>query len=135
MNDCLFCKITRKEIPSNVIYENDKIFAFLDINPTGKGHTLVVPKKHCVNIHDMEETELNPLMQAVKKLAGEIKKALKADGINIAMNNEAASGQVIMHAHFHIIPRYNNDGLKPWPNHKATPEELISVQKTITNSF
>jgi len=118
MNDCLFCKIINGEIPSDKVYEDERTFAFLDIMPNNPGHTLVVPKKHFENIFDTPNEELYGIFKTVKKVSKAINTAMGSDGINIAMNNKAAAGQIIFHTHIHIIPRYKNDGYKHWPGKK-----------------
>lgn len=118
MNDCLFCKIIAKTIPSVAVYEDDDTFAFLDINPNNPGHTLVVPKTHTENLYDISDEDFGRMSVVVKKLAIAIKKALSADGINLAMNNERSAGQIIPHTHIHIIPRFQGDGFTHW---KGTP--------------
>ena len=130
MEDCLFCKIAKKEIPSDIIYENDKVLAFLDIAPVNKGHTLVIPKKHSRNIFDIEEEDLIEVQKAVKKLAPAIKEATNAGGVNIQANNEPTAGQVVMHTHIHIIPRFVEDGLKLW-----TPAKTKSEDKEIAKAI
>jgi histidine triad (HIT) family protein len=114
MTDCIFCKIIAREIPASIIYENDSSIAFLDARPINPGHTLLVPKEHHKNLYDMPDELLSHFMPTIKKLAIAIKKAVVADGINIGMNNEGAAGQIVMHHHTHIIPRYSNDGHKHW---------------------
>jgi histidine triad (HIT) family protein len=114
MENCLFCKITKKEIDSSIIYEDDKFMAILDIKPVNIGHSLLIPKEHSINILDIKEETLSESAPILKKLSLAIKKAVDADGINIHMNNEKAGGQVVMHTHFHIIPRYENDGIVQW---------------------
>lgn len=131
MTDCIFCKIIKGEIPCEKVYENDKIFAFLDIKPISKGHTLVVPKDHYLDIFDTPEDVLSDLLVKAKKVAKAVMNATKADGINIGMNNKPAAGQVIFHTHLHIIPRFSNDGLKHWPNRNATKEELVNVKADV----
>ena len=111
--DCLFCKIIKGEIPSSKVYEDERVFAFLDIGPINKGHTLVIPKKHVTNIFDIETEDLDALSEAVRKIAPAVKKALDADGVNIMSSNGEAAGQVIMHSHIHIIPRFKGDKGKP----------------------
>ena len=106
----IFEKIASGEIPSFKVYEDENTFAFLDISPASYGHTLVIPKKPYKNIYEIPTEEAGKLFQAVKKVAVTIKKALEADGVNIVMNNEAAAGQIVFHAHIHIIPRFENDG-------------------------
>lgn len=112
--DCLFCKIIAGDIPSAKVYEDEHTYAFLDIFPTNIGHTLVVPKDHHENIHDIPEETLGHVMNTVKKLSSAVKKGVSADGINILMNNDTAAGQIIFHAHIHIVPRFADDGFKHW---------------------
>jgi len=113
-NDCIFCKIISGEIPSAKIYEDEHTFSFLDISPNNIGHSLVLPKKHAENIHDITEEDLAHVMRTVKKMSAAIKKGVEADGINIIMNNGKYAGQVIFHSHTHIIPRFKKDGLQHW---------------------
>ena len=115
INDCIFCKVIKGGLPSYKVHEDGSVVAFLDIFPIHPGHVLVVPKKHYVDIFDTPEKEMQELVAAAKRIAPAVMKATKADGINIGMNNKPASGQVVMHAHLHVIPRYSNDGLKTWP--------------------
>ena len=112
--DCLFCKIAKREIGTEKVWEDSDFFAFLDIKPVNPGHTLVIPKSHYRNIFDMPEDVLSKMALAVKKISIAVKDGVEAEGINIAMNNEPASGQIVFHAHFHIIPRYSSDGYKHW---------------------
>ncbi len=115
MENCIFCKIVNKEIPAKVIYEDHDWLAFLDIKPINLGHTLLVPKQHYQNLYDTPNELLVKIGQLINKLARAIKQGVSADGINIGMNNERAAGQLVMHTHLHIIPRFADDGLKHWP--------------------
>ena len=103
MNDCIFCKIIAGDIPSDILYEDENTITFLDIAPVSKGHALVVPKQHSVNLYETSD-----------EVSAQLKDILKADGINIINNNDPAAGQVVHHLHFHIIPRYEGDGLEHW---------------------
>jgi len=108
---CIFCKIIAKEIPSSIIYEDEKVIAFLDISQATRGHTLVVPKEHFANIYSVDEETLSYLIKVVQKLSVKLKSKLDANGINVLNNNELSAGQTIEHLHFHIIPRYDeHDG-------------------------
>lgn len=112
MDQCIFCKIINNEIPSYKIYEDENVLAFLDISQVTKGHTLVIPKKHAVNIFDVDAVSMNNVYQSVQKLAKEIVEKLGAKGVNIINNNEEIAGQTVFHYHVHIIPRYDkNDKL------------------------
>jgi histidine triad (HIT) family protein len=113
--DCIFCKIVAGELPSFKVYEDEKTLAFLDIHPVHAGHTLVAPKKHVLNIFDISPEDWAAVAEVVRMLATVIDKAVDADGVNIAMNNREHAGQVVPHAHVHIIPRFKNDGLKLMP--------------------
>ncbi len=106
MNDCIFCKIINGEIPSYKIYEDDDVYAFLDINPVSCGHTLVVPKEHYCDIFEIPDNLLSKINIVVKKLSSTIKEKLKCDGINVLQNNGSCAGQTVFHYHVHIQPVY-----------------------------
>ena len=132
-NDCIFCKIVERRLPAYKVYEDTNVLAFLDIFPIHTGHVLVVPKKHYTDIFDTPEKDMQTLIAAAKKIAPAVMKATKADGINMGMNNKPASGQVVMHVHLHVIPRYKDDGLKTWPqrpyNNDAEKEHTMAKIK------
>lgn len=107
--DCLFCKIIGKEIPAEIIYEDDKTVAILDINPRAPGHTMVLPKFHSETILDFPENEIESLFLAVKKITQMIQEGLNPEGFTIGINHGKISGQVVDHLHIHVIPRFKND--------------------------
>ena len=109
--DCIFCDIASKLSEAEIIFENEKVIAFLDINPVNYGHTLVIPKKHFDNFLTIPNDELAELTRLTQYIAGSVKRALKADGFNIISNNGLSAGQSVFHFHYHIIPRYENDFL------------------------
>ena len=108
--DCIFCKIARGEIPSKKVFEDSESFAFLDINPRNPGHTLVIPKKHAETLLNMDEEDTGVLFMNVRKVAGKVMAATKAQGISITQSNGQAAGQLVSHVHFHVIPRFANEG-------------------------
>lgn len=108
--DCLFCKIIKKEIPAEIIYEDDQSLAILDVNPRAPGHSMVMPKIHSQTILDLPENKLGLLFETVKKVASLIQNGLKPEGFTIGINHGRISGQVIDHLHVHIIPRFKDDG-------------------------
>ena len=110
--ECLFCKIVKGEIPATKTYEDDNFIGFLDISPKSEGHTVIIPKNHFRNLLDMPASLGNEMLEAVKKVALELIKNGKAEGFNLIVNNEPSSGQVVFHAHLHVIPRKKDDGLK-----------------------
>lgn len=107
---CLFCKITNKEIPAEIIYEDEYALAFLDINPISPGHTVVISKKHVGNILELDNKLVCPLFTAVKKTAELLFKTLSPEGFTIGINHGKIAGQMIEHLHIHILPRFKNDG-------------------------
>ena len=115
MCDCVFCKIIKGEIPSYKIYEDEKVYAFLDIAKDAFGHTLVIPKKHCVNIFDVSEEDYCAVMKSVKKIS-EHYKSLGYTGVNIMNASGLDAQQSVFHLHYHIFPRKKDDGLNTWPN-------------------
>ena len=124
MKDCLFCKIINNEIPSSTIYEDDLIKVFLDINPTTNGHMLIIPKKHHVNVMDIDENIVSHALKVIKeKLYPMLKKNLGCDGLTIVQNNEY--GQEVKHYHIHLIPRYQDDLVRDSYN----KEMLIPVEE------
>ncbi len=134
MEDCLFCKIIKGEIPSAKVYENENIIAFLDLHPVNIGHTLIVPKNHYDNLYDTPDEIICEMMKLTKKLSIAIKNSMHADGINIEMNNEKSAGQIIPHAHWHIVPRFGDDGFTHWHGKRPYKEGEMSevVDKIIT---
>jgi len=131
--DCIFCKIVRGEIPCSKVYEDERILAFLDINPVSKGHALVMPKRHYETVLDMPEEEGVALAKASVKVGRAVKKATGADGINLLHNIGRAAGQIIFHAHVHLIPRRSGDELRmKWDRSEyASKEEQEEFRKKI----
>ncbi|HLC55569.1 MAG TPA: HIT family protein [Candidatus Nanoarchaeia archaeon] len=133
--DCLFCKIVSGKIPCYKVYEDATVFAFLDIHPIHIGHTLVIPKKHYSSLADFEESDLHDTILAVKRVAAAVRSGTKATGINIGMNNDKAAGQLVLHAHFHVIPRFDGDGLKHWPGKEADESTLKKTAAAIVKAL
>ena len=108
---CIFCKIVRKQAPASIIYEDESVIAFLDIRPLNLGHTLVIPKKHYVDIFDIPEDQLSKVHKVAKQVSTAVKKATNADGISIIQQNSRAAGQDIFHLHVHVVPRFEGQKL------------------------
>ena len=104
LSDCIFCKIVQKEAPASVVYEDDDVMAFLDINPVQRGHTLVIPKKHFVDIWDIEAGVLAKMVMVTKQVARKLVITLNTEGINTFSANGKPAGQDIYHFHIHAIP-------------------------------
>lgn len=113
--NCIFCKLALGELSSATIYEDELFRVILDISPAVKGHALLLPKRHIKNLFDLDGKESELALDVIRKVSTAIKKTLNCDGINVLQNNGAAAGQSVLHLHFHIIPRYDNDNLTiPW---------------------
>ena len=108
---CIFCKIVRKQAPASIIYEDETVMVFLDIRPLNLGHTLVIPKKHCVDIFDIPEDQLSQVHMVAKQVSFAVKRATDADGISIIQQNGKAAGQDIFHLHVHVVPRFEGQKL------------------------
>jgi len=112
--ECIFCEIKNRNAEAEILFEDEHIIAFLDIQPVNYGHTLVITKNHYDNFLTVPKDELNRLMLATQFIAGAVKRSMNADGFNIISNNGNSAGQSVYHFHFHIIPRFNHDfNLKP----------------------
>lgn len=108
--DCLFCRIAKREIPSEIIYDDAATVAFLDIHPRAIGHAVIIPRDHVENILDLPDQKIAPVFLTVKKVSAILNKALNPSGFTIGINHGKVSGQMIDHLHVHIIPRFDNDG-------------------------
>jgi histidine triad (HIT) family protein len=112
MSECIFCRIASKEAPAQIVYEDERAMAFLDINPVSRGHTLVIPKRHYRDLLEIPSEELQAVIAVAQRVARAIQEGLSAAGINLLQSNGALAGQVIPHFHLHLIPRYRDDGLR-----------------------
>ncbi len=131
MEKCIFCQIVVGEIPCEKVYEDAEVFAFLDIVPVNAGHTLVIPKKHYENIFEVPDELFGHLGVVAKKVAHAIKDGVGADGVNVAMNNGKHAGQVVFHAHIHVMPRYEGDGYQLWKGREYKEHERGEVGEKI----
>lgn len=128
MENCIFCKIIKGEIPSMTIYEDDVVKVFLDINPTTNGDTLIVPKKHIENMLDLDDETLSHIHKISKEIYNVLKEKLNIDGLTLVQNN--FYGQEIKHYHAHLIPRYKNDDVKQLSN-----KEILKDVKEVFNQI
>ena len=110
MDNCLFCKIIKKETSAEIIYEDSVSIAVLDVHPRSYGHAMVLPKSHAENILDLADEEIGGVFKAVKKVTMILSESLKPDGFTIGINHGKVSGQAIDHLHIHIMPRWCGDG-------------------------
>lgn len=128
--DCIFCKLSNGEIPTNALYEDDIVKVIFDLNPASKGHVLIIPKNHFDDIYSMDNATAAHVFQTAVKVSKAMKEALNCDGLNIVQNNGEAAGQTVFHFHMHLIPRYKDDqvglGWKMGELTDADKEDILS---------
>jgi len=133
MSDCIFCKIVEGSIPSYKVYEDEHCYAFLDIFPANRGHTLVIPKKHCNDIHEADAQTYGRVASTAKVVADLLHVQLGSEGTSVFQMNRDAGWQTVFHLHMHVIPRWENDDLrKPWDIAPAAESDLLEVLQQIT---
>ncbi|NLJ90380.1 MAG: HIT family protein [Clostridiales bacterium] len=131
-NNCIFCKITRKQIGSNILYEDDDFQVILDISPATKGHAILISKKHFDNLFKMDESTAAKLFPVVLKVSKIMKEELNCSGFNLVQNNGKNAGQTVFHFHLHLIPRYENDGIDfRWNTTEYAENEAASIASKI----
>lgn len=134
--ECIFCAIVAGKIPSAKVYEDEHVFAFMDIAPANPGHLLVIPKQHYRNIFDMPTEVGSKIMEAAILLATAIREALNPDGLNLFQSNEAAGFQTVFHFHLHLIPRWEGDPLRlPWKPSEGNIEEISNIATKIQEAL
>lgn len=137
--DCIFCKIINGDLPSAKVYEDEHVYAFLDLSQVTKGHTLVIPKTHTKNIYETPPEVAKELFARIPVIANAVKDAYKPIGMNLLNNNEAPADQSVFHLHIHIIPRYGaGDGFSSnWVTHndEYTPEKLQEMAEEISTQI
>lgn len=132
MEECIFCSIAGGKIPASKIYEDKNIMSFLDIMPANKGHCLVVPKKHYETLLDISDEDLKNLILTAKNVAKALSLSIGNGSYNIVMNNGKEAGQMVAHAHIHIIPRFKGDRLRlKWSHKKYDEKEMKEIQEKI----
>ncbi|MBU0635699.1 HIT domain-containing protein [Candidatus Micrarchaeota archaeon] len=128
MENCIFCKIVKGEMPAFKVVEGPHSIAFLDIFPVSKGHVLVIPKRHVKQLLELSEEELLEIGKIAQKIGKAVLAGLNCDGFSLVQRNGVAAGQIVPHVHFHVVPRFKGDSLSVWPSGpKAEQGELESV--------
>ena len=134
--DCVFCKIRDGVIPSVKIYDDDRTFAIMDINPLNEGHLLVIPKAHAATIYEVAEEEIGRSAIVAKRIAIAVQKAVRPDGLNLLHANGAAAFQSVPHFHLHLIPRWTGDGKGfDWQLVKGDPEKIRATGQKIREAL
>ena len=134
MDNCIFCKIAKHEIPGKIVYEDDLCLAFLDLSQTTDGHTLVIPKQHFDYFLDVDAKILAHMIQVAQQVAKNLEQKLDAKGFNIITNMNEVAGQSVKHFHIHIIPRYDeNDGFTPQYTDRSKEVDLDEIYHRIVD--
>jgi histidine triad (HIT) family protein len=127
-SDCIFCKIIAGELPSQIIDQDERTVAFMDISPATRGHALVVPRRHSRDLLEIEPADLQATILAAQRLARRVKERLEADGVNLLNSCGSAGWQTVFHFHVHVIPRYEDDPLRlPWKPQPGDQEEIAAA--------
>ncbi|MFP4391529.1 MAG: HIT family protein [Desulfohalobiaceae bacterium] len=125
MQDCIFCKIVTGEVPSSLVYADANLVAFLDIAPIAPGHTLVVTRGHYPTVFELPGSLAEEMLWAMQQVGQAVMQAVRAEGLNLLMNNHRSAGQLIPHAHWHLIPRKAGDGLLSWEQGEYESQEAM----------
>ncbi len=126
-SECIFCKIVAGEIPSTKVYEDDLVLSFMDINPVGRGHLLVIPKNHYPTVFDIPEGDLGAVFATARRIAAALKEVLEMPGLNLIQSNGRAASQIIDHFHLHLIPRWPGDALSKLMDWELKPGDMGEI--------
>jgi histidine triad (HIT) family protein len=131
-DDCLFCGIVAGDVPAQVLDSDEHTVSFMDINPATRGHALVIPREHAVDLLEISDDDLERTFAAARRLAARMKEPLGADGFNILNSCGTAAWQTVFHFHVHVVPRYDDDPLKlPWVPKPGDPDEIAATAEKI----
>lgn len=134
MDNCIFCKIARHEIPSKIIYEDDVCMAFLDLSQATDGHMLVIPKQHFDHFLDVDQKTLQHLIGVAQEVGQKLLQQLNAKGMNVITNMNEVAGQTVKHFHIHLIPRYQeNEGFSPQYTDRSQEVDIDDIYHRIMN--
>lgn len=130
--DCIFCKIVAGELPSQIVAEDERTVAFMDIAPATRGHLLVIPRNHYRDLLAIEHDDLVAAVSAAQRMAQRVAERFGAKGVNILNSTGRAAWQVVFHFHIHVIPRYDDDPLRlPWTPQEGDPEEIAAAAQQL----
>ena len=130
MEDCIFCKIVKGEMPCFKVYEDHKVLAFEDINPIAEGHTLIIPKSHAQDLWEIWDEDLTAIHLASKKIIQAMKSALNPIGVAALQLNGRGVNQVVMHYHLHLIPRGSGDPELPIAGWELQQGDMNAIKQT-----
>ncbi len=130
--DCIFCKIVAGELPAQIVDEDERTIAFMDIAPATRGHALVIPREHARDLLSVSTEDLQATVLGAQRLARRASERLGADGVNLLNSCGAAAWQTVFHFHIHVIPRYEDDPLRlPWIPSSGDPEQIAAAAQEL----
>ena len=130
--DCIFCKIVAGELPSQIVAEDERVVAFMDISPATRGHVLVVPRAHSRNLLEIERVDLEATIVMAQEMARRIAERLGAVGVNLLNSCGSAAWQTVFHFHLHVIPRYRDDPMRlPWTPAPGDQDEIAAAAQQL----
>jgi len=130
--DCIFCKIIAGELPATIVSEDERTISFMDIAPATRGHALVIPRAHAVDLLSVAAEDLQAVALTAQRLAVRAKQRLRADGVNLLNACGAAAWQTVFHFHVHVIPRYRDDPLRlPWVPTPGDSQEIAAAAQEL----
>ena len=131
MNDCVICKLVSNELPSWIIHEDENVICFLPLELEAFGHTVIAPKSHYADLFSVSTKSLNRLFAVIQKVALHYQTALGATGVNLLHASGISAGQSAPHLHFHLVPRFDEDGLNAWPTFPKTQQDKDELLKKL----
>ena len=130
--DCIFCKIVAGELPAQIVNEDERTIAFMDISPATRGHVLVVPREHSRDLLEIDPEDLKAAVSTAQRMAHRISERFGADGVNLLNSSGRPAWQTVFHFHLHVIPRYHGDPLRlPWTPEQGDPEEIKQTAEAL----
>jgi histidine triad (HIT) family protein len=131
--DCIFCKIVAGELPAQIVYEDERTIAFMDIAPATRGHALVIARAHSTDLLSIDPEDLSAVALASQRLAARAKERLGADGVNLLNSCGQAAWQTVFHFHVHVIPRYKDDPMRlPWVPSAGDPDQIAAAAQELS---
>ncbi|MBC8373075.1 MAG: HIT family protein [Phycisphaerae bacterium] len=135
-SDCLFCKIVAGEIPASKVLEDDACVAFMDIGPLAEGHVLLIPKMHAVTLDELPAEQAGEMLGNLPALVRAVQAATGCQGVNVLQNNGRVAHQVVMHVHFHVIPRNEGDAFGfNWPASSYPPGRMEELAEAVRSEL
>jgi len=133
VEDCIFCRIVAGELPAQIVDEDERTIAFLDIAPAVRGHALVIPRRHYTDLMDVDAEDLTAVAAAAQRLARRMRDRLGADGVNLLNSSGPAAWQTVFHFHVHVIPRYDGDSLRqPWIPEAGDQQDVAQAARELS---